>query len=272
MKTNNTSRGWFAVHRGEELELLQEHYPDALLLLLIIASRARLTPCPIRGLEIGEAFLGDFKKAGMTESRYRTALTKLNKLGFITSQGTNRGTIAKLVKPTIVDPLSVLTNGQDYEPVADKYRATNDQLTTKNNGKKEKNVRKEELSFTPPNPQGGEVPGADDVKELAKKIEPLLVEAWNALPSPIRKVRGKVPSPCRRAFLARLKDPDWLADWEEALASIPDDPHCLGDNDRGWVATMEYFLRPDTVEKLLSRKAARDMKHSRFPDDPDVGF
>lgn len=91
-------------------------------------------------------------------------------------------------------------------------------------------------------------------------LESQIVEAWNKLPDPIRTVRGSIPKAHRQAFSARSKDPDFLADWQEAMESIRTDDHCLGRNERQWVATIGYFLKPDTVEKLLSRKAGREAK------------
>ncbi len=92
-----------ALHRGEDVDLLQERFPSAYLLLSLIARRARYQkqPCPITGLGYGQAFVGDFRKAGLkTESSYRKAKTRLEEMGFCTflgkKSGANRGTIATL--------------------------------------------------------------------------------------------------------------------------------------------------------------------------------
>lgn len=94
----------------------------------------------------------------------------------------------------------------------------------------------------------------------ATQLEKEIVNAWNELPDPIRPIRGKIPKASQAAFKARSKDPDFLADWKEAIESIKHDPHCLGQNKTSWVANIGYFLKPDAVGNLLSRKAGRTVK------------
>jgi len=88
---------------------------------------------------------------------------------------------------------------------------------------------------------GGLAPAALASKSLLAK--------WNSLkeqPS-IRNFSGK-----RKAALAtRLKDPFFRDNWEQALAKIADAPFLAGNNDRGWVATIDWFLKPGSVEKIL---------------------
>lgn len=63
---------------SEETDYLQEKHPNAFLLLTLIAKRARINPGHPDGLNIGEAHIGDFKKAGIeTRDKYRTALKVL---------------------------------------------------------------------------------------------------------------------------------------------------------------------------------------------------
>lgn len=78
-----------------------------------------------------------------------------------------------------------------------------------------------------------------------------VVDAWNALGAPFVKRRVKLTPKRKRTLRARLKDDDWAADWREAMAEIPDIGFCCGKNDRGWVATLDWFLRPDTVRHLV---------------------
>jgi hypothetical protein len=86
-------RGWIAMHRGEESDMLQEHYPDAFLLLCQIARRARVVECKITKIQKGEALIGDFKKAGLlSERKYRTAKKKLLELGLSTFRSTSKAT------------------------------------------------------------------------------------------------------------------------------------------------------------------------------------
>lgn len=63
---------------SEEADYLQEHHTNAFLLLCQIAKRGRRISGKPDGLEIGEAHIGDYKKAGIeTRDKYRTALNIL---------------------------------------------------------------------------------------------------------------------------------------------------------------------------------------------------
>jgi len=39
---------------------------------------------------------------------------------------------------------------------------------------------------------------------------------------------------------------------------IPDSPFLLGENDRGWRADIDWFLRPDSVTRILEGKYRTD--------------
>lgn len=79
--------------------------------------------------------------------------------------------------------------------------------------------------------------------------------AWNELPSPFRPVRtmsdGRVTS-----LRARMKDEFWSSNWRNALESLKTSEFCKGKNDRGWIADVDFFLRPDSVAKILEGKYA----------------
>ena len=78
--------------------------PNALAVLTLVAFRARREPCPVTGLQVGQAYLGysDFSES-MGRQQYRLALKRLQKYGFATVQGTNRGTIAGLMDRRLYD-------------------------------------------------------------------------------------------------------------------------------------------------------------------------
>lgn len=74
-----------------------------------------------------------------------------------------------------------------------------------------------------------------------------VVQAWNSAPGtvPIRKLSSK-----RSQHLAsRLAESDW--DWPAALAKFP--LKCFSDGD-GWKPDFDWFVRPDTVMKILEGK------------------
>jgi len=54
-----------------------------------------------------------------------------------------------------------------------------------------------------------------------------------------------------RAFRARMNDLTFSGGWEAALSKIKDAPFCRGQGPRGWLANVDWFLRPDTVLRIL---------------------
>ena len=95
-------KSWLCYYRTSEADELQARHPNAFLLLCQIARRARLTPCPVTGLEIGQAYIGDYRQAGIqSERQYRTAKDTLKKRGFSTFKATSKGTIATLLEQGI---------------------------------------------------------------------------------------------------------------------------------------------------------------------------
>lgn len=124
-----------------EISQFLESKPIANHLALIIAKRARRTKCLINNLEIGEAFIGDCSKIGITEQQYRTAKKQLAKINFATFRTTNKGTIAKLANTEVWDINTESCNGQSNEQTTDKH--TPKQRVTKN----VKNKRMKESSL-----------------------------------------------------------------------------------------------------------------------------
>ncbi len=89
--------------RTKETEELMK-YPPAFLLLSQIAYRARRTDeFNINNLKIWEALIWDYEKIWLTLQTYRTAKKKLSDWGFITTQITNRWTIAKIITKSVFD-------------------------------------------------------------------------------------------------------------------------------------------------------------------------
>lgn len=129
------------LNRGELSNDLLECHPNAFLLLSLIALRARRTPNLIKGLDICECQLGDYKACGLTEQKYRTAKKVLESLGLVTFYSTNKGTVAKINNSSIYDINVCEVNG----PITGDQRTPNGRVTTNKNVKKEKNVKE-----TPP--------------------------------------------------------------------------------------------------------------------------
>lgn len=138
---------WFACHRTKAADELQRKHPNAMLLFLIVARRARYEddPCPITGLEKGECLIGDHESAGLTRQEYRTALGVLEKLDFLTTKRTNKGTTCKISERPLSSTVFTSFNHslQPADQPADQPIA-NQQPTTK-----KKDIRKEEEQTLP---------------------------------------------------------------------------------------------------------------------------
>jgi hypothetical protein len=122
---------------------------------------------------------------------------------------------------------------------------------------------KPSLAKPSPNPnqakpilEEGESNAADAAGPLAHQE---VLSAWNQAMQQYCKLTSK-----RRAALSqRLKDRFWLEHWRRAIARASESDFCRGVNDRGWVADFEWFLRPDSVTKLLEGKYANRSKPQR---------
>ena len=58
----------------------------------------------------------------------------------------------------------------------------------------------------------------------------------------------------RKALTARWRDLFWRDNWEAALERAGPSAFLRGANDRTWAIDLEFFLRPDTVTKILEGK------------------
>ncbi len=58
----------------------------------------------------------------------------------------------------------------------------------------------------------------------------------------------------RQALNVRLKNEFFLANWRTALKRISGLKFCLGENERGWVASLDWFITPDAVVKIMEGK------------------
>lgn len=98
----------------------------------------------------------------------------------------------------------------------------------------------------PPLPPSGGILCADSSPSPTPEE---FVQAWNAVTG-FTKLRVFTPKRLKH-FRARCKDASWVRDWRLALDLAAKKPFCLGHNDRGWVADVEWFLRPDVVARLM---------------------
>lgn len=55
----------------------------------------------------------------------------------------------------------------------------------------------------------------------------------------------------RNALKARWSDTHFREHWAEAIRRVAQSPFCMGQNDKSWLAHLDWFLRPDTVTKIM---------------------
>lgn len=108
----------------------------------------------------------------------------------------------------------------------------------------------------PPQPPGGGAPVGAGRKEKAQE----LVDLWNEN----AKESGTFPrarmTPAREGiFATRLKDKQWADDFVTALDWITNAPaaaHYRGDNDRQWVADLDFMLQNGKATSLAEKATA----------------
>lgn len=89
----------------------------------------------------------------------------------------------------------------------------------------------------------------DKIDKIDKKeIILQFVERWNSttLPKCLEITRKRITS-----ISQRLENPFFKDNWEQALEKIKVSSFCNGQNDRKWKATIDWFIRPDTVTKIM---------------------
>jgi len=97
---------------------------------------------------------------------------------------------------------------------------------------------------------------------VAKATHPAEVleifELWDLTFLPKRKTTASAKR--ITAAKARMKELDFRESWKEALCMIPTIPFLMGRNDRGWKADIDWFLKPDSVVKIIEGKYSNDPK------------
>ena len=84
-----------------------------------------------------------------------------------------------------------------------------------------------------------------------------LVDLWNRTVTKLPKVK-ELTDERRKAAARRLKKHPDLAWWERAFRAADASPFHSGDNDRGWRADFDWFVKNDTnTVKVLERATRR---------------
>jgi len=76
---------------------------------------------------------------------------------------------------------------------------------------------------------------------------------WNNLPEAFPKAK-RITDSRRRHMKARWDDKPWRESYFDALERLAESSFLAGESDRGWVADLDWFLKPDSVDKILEGK------------------
>lgn len=58
----------------------------------------------------------------------------------------------------------------------------------------------------------------------------------------------------RRTLCVRLREDFFTANWKPAISRVAASKFCQGDSERGWRASLDWFIQPDSVAKIMEGK------------------
>jgi hypothetical protein len=87
------------------------------------------------------------KELRLSENEIRTCLKKLKKTNYVATESTSKFTKIRIIKSIIYDEIIFTNNEQIYKPLTNKPHSNNEQITTTNKVKKEKNLEERKEFF-----------------------------------------------------------------------------------------------------------------------------
>ena len=123
----------------------------------------------------------------------------------------------------------------------------------------EEQDKQEKQTTTPPPP-----PGAAEGNGLLKPADFLVEFNRAATTAGWQKCEG-LSAGRMKSFRQRRAETAWRDRWREALAKAVTLPALAGANDRAWTANVDWFLRPETLVKILEGRYD-NWKPSSTPD------
>jgi hypothetical protein len=100
-------------------------------------------------------------------------------------------------------------------------------------------------------------------KETAAAAAAAVVELWNSFCN-LPKVRQLTPSRAKKLG-QRLNDPFFTEHWQAGIARAAASAFCTGQGSSGWKANLDWFLRPDSLTKLLEGDYDGPIRRSTAP-------
>lgn len=104
------------------------------------------------------------------------------------------------------------------------------------------------------------------ISQTAAKDPPVdFVNSWNALGKPFSKIESW-NAKRKTALRIRMSDAYFAENWKAAIDRMKSSKFCRGENNRSWIADVGFFLRPDTIAKIMEGKYDnRDISISTKP-------
>lgn len=102
-----------------------------------------------------------------------------------------------------------------------------------------------------------------------KKKLPEEVEEWNKIEG-VRHVK-EMTAARTKALSDRRKDNFFSRHWKEGLRVISNSKFCRGENERGWVADIDFFLRPGSLVKVMEGKYSNQAAKRGGMPNPGFG-
>ncbi len=124
-----------------------------------------------------------------------------------------------------------------------------------------KKLEKEERTKTPQRRKRGEAAAvaSEDVQQV--------FDTWNTIVG--ISVARELTTARTTAIKARLAEPFFREHWLQAIDRVRRSPFCQGAGERGWVACLDWFIKPGNVAKLL--EGQYDQRAPTSPKQPQLG-
>lgn len=103
---------------------------------------------------------------------------------------------------------------------------------------------------SPPSPPMGGRPSRKGWSEQAVSEARAVIAAWNDTPD-VLPVVTPMGDGRKKKLRARVMNSAWCSQWRPALAKVAASDFCRGQNDRGWRASFDWFIKPETAQKLI---------------------
>lgn len=117
-----------------------------------------------------------------------------------------------------------------------------------------------------PHPLPSPAPETSSPPARSRAAENQVLEAWNALADRTGLPKSRGGDKVRSVIRTRLRTKGWLDAFRVALNFIEGSAFHRGESDRGWMATLEWALKPGKAEELADKTTARPMARL----DPDA--